>query len=678
MKKAELLNRKVLKATAKMLGMAKSDKGELIKAKYTWDRNYRKYKHYTYYRAIEEDEILTVAIYLRSDLASGGTVPYYQIYLDKKENDFITYNFRESKWSNAKIDLLKLDYEYGRTYGEKSYSSVGDKKIVNNYLQRRLDKNQGKPIGTKEIEAAVLDYQFDVRSQELARKHRSELTEIDGVMNTVPAIPKDFIKWCENSALYASRYIFYKAERNVKEGYCSHCKEIVPIKGPKRNKKGKCPNCNSNILYKPWKGQKNILDEIDVTLAQQLTDGSGIVLRRFHVGKLYKQDLFYKNNELVVFESERKTLNQFFEQKQYYEFGEYKSTGIRRWCYQRKQNYFNYWNYSNATCLYTPNLRKVFKETKLKYIPIKTLLNKHKGDSYDVRVALQSMEETNCMEFLIKAGLHNLAWDVFKGSTEKIKKEITPWECLGIKKRSIAFCKEMDITYKQLLFVQEADEVDVLLTKEQIVFMENNKIDKNIVKYMKGTTPHKMLRYIKENISNQQRYMDYLNMRCQMKYDLSNSIILYPRNLQEEHDKITIEVNENKAMLRMDEVRNKFPDIRTNFESINNMYGYDSDIYFIRPAKSAEEIVQEGRSLHHCVGGDSYLQKHNNGESYILLLRQRSNPKKPFITVEIKNNEIKQWYAAHDKKPEEIKKDIDMLLAKYCKLLSKKIERKAS
>ena len=75
----------------------------------------------------------------------------------------------------------------------------------------------------------------------------------------------------------------------------------------------------------------------------------------------------------------------------------------------------------------------------------------------------------------------------------------------------------------------------------------------------------------------------------------------------------------------------------------------------IRPARSAEEIVTEGRILHHCVGGDNYLRKHNEGETYILMLRQQEYLEVPYITVEINesNDRIIQWYGAHDRKPDE-------------------------
>ena len=64
----------------------------------------------------------------------------------------------------------------------------------------------------------------------------------------------------------------------------------------------------------------------------------------------------------------------------------------------------------------------------------------------------------------------------------------------------------------------------------------------------------------------------------------------------------------------------------------------------------------EGRLLHHCVGGDNYLRKHNEGKTYILMLRFKTDPNTPYITVEIDANRpgIIQWYGAHDRKPDAI------------------------
>ena len=63
----------------------------------------------------------------------------------------------------------------------------------------------------------------------------------------------------------------------------------------------------------------------------------------------------------------------------------------------------------------------------------------------------------------------------------------------------------------------------------------------------------------------------------------------------------------------------------------------------------------EGRLLHHCVGGNTYLAKHNTGKTYILMLRFKEEPDIPYITVEIdaKNPRILQWYGDKDRKPDE-------------------------
>ncbi len=97
---------------------------------------------------------------------------------------------------------------------------------------------------------------------------------------------------------------------------------------------------------------------------------------------------------------------------------------------------------------------------------------------------------------------------------------------------------------------------------------------------------------------------------------------------------------------------------------------YEDGGLCIRLAESAAEIVMEGRLLHHCVGGDNYLSKHNRGDSYILMLRTREEPEIPYITVEIRNNQILQWYGEYDKKPN--RERIEAWLTGYIENLNRK------
>ena len=60
----------------------------------------------------------------------------------------------------------------------------------------------------------------------------------------------------------------------------------------------------------------------------------------------------------------------------------------------------------------------------------------------------------------------------------------------------------------------------------------------------------------------------------------------------------------------------------------------------------SEDIVQEGKRLHHCVGG--YAQRHINGAVTILFLRR--NEKVPMVTIEMSGNSIRQIHGWDDER----------------------------
>ena len=145
---------------------------------------------------------------------------------------------------------------------------------------------------------------------------------------------------------------------------------------------------------------------------------------------------------------------------------------------------------------------------------------------------------------------------------------------------------------------------------------------------------------------------------------MTDSIVLFPKDLAESHARITLEINEKKNKERMIKKNEEFPEIEQSYQKLCRKYEYKKDGYIIRPASSAAEIIREGTALHHCVGAsDTYMSRHAKGTSYILLLRKVSAPDVPYCTVEIAGNRIKQWYQAYDNKPDA--KDIQPWLDKY-------------
>lgn len=269
------------------------------------------------------------------------------------------------------------------------------------------------------------------------------------------------------------------------------------------------------------------------------------------------------------------------------------------------------------------------------------------------------------IEFLLKKGLIMLAEATISQRKTQIKPGKTVWDRLGIRQNRIEqLVKEKGNTELLELFRLEAatgqqwpDELVPDIRK--LGFREFS----YALRYMTIT---KYVRYITGQGGSwaQNRYDDYLKMKAAAGYDMTDSITLFPKDLDEAHSRITLEINEKKNEERMKEKNEKFPEIAMNYQSLCKKYEYKKDGYIIRPANSAAEIIREGTALHHCVGAsDTYMSQHAKGTSYILVLRKLSAPDVPYCTVEISRNQIRQWYQAYDKKPDA--KDIQPWLDKY-------------
>jgi len=100
-------------------------------------------------------------------------------------------------------------------------------------------------------------------------------------------------------------------------------------------------------------------------------------------------------------------------------------------------------------------------------------------------------------------------------------------------------------------------------------------------------------------------------------------------NMQEAERKKVLE----KKMKKLDEERIKL--------------NYDEDNFIIRLPENLAEIVNEGSSLHHCVGG--YTNSHASGDTTILFLRRRTNPTVPFYTIEVCNGRVCQIHGFGNK-----------------------------
>lgn len=170
------------------------------------------------------------------------------------------------------------------------------------------------------------------------------------------------------------------------------------------------------------------------------------------------------------------------------------------------------------------------------------------------------------------------------------------------------------------------------------------------------STVKKAINYIKRQkcyngitFTKASHYIDYINLRQELGYDMTNTVYIFPKDLEGKHDELTKLKRERADDLYIERKNREYERIEANYEKLNQKLFRKHKGLYIRPASSAGEIIREGRQLHHCVGGDNYLSSHNEKKTIILLLRHREEP---FYTVELsKNLEVLQFYSAHDRQP---------------------------
>lgn len=128
-------------------------------------------------------------------------------------------------------------------------------------------------------------------------------------------------------------------------------------------------------------------------------------------------------------------------------------------------------------------------------------------------------------------------------------------------------------------------------------------------------------------------WKDYIRAAEALGYDLSNPLIQMPRDLQGKHDEVT----RNWQVLLDQEAAVKAEEL---FAKLQVKYGFEGDGYLIRAPYTPEEIAEEGKALHHCVGG--YAQRHIEGKTTILFLRSMAEPATPYVTIEMHGTELAQ------------------------------------
>ncbi len=137
-----------------------------------------------------------------------------------------------------------------------------------------------------------------------------------------------------------------------------------------------------------------------------------------------------------------------------------------------------------------------------------------------------------------------------------------------------------------------------------------------------------------------QTWLDYTNQARELGRDMTNHNVMFPKRLFEAHDETAEEYNLYKRKKEKKKLAKVNKEERKSIKERELKYNFEYEGMFIRVAKSAWEVTEEGRILRHCVAG--YAQRHMANKTTILFLRDKKAPKTSLYTIEMDGNKLCQ------------------------------------
>ena len=665
MKKKELRQIRKLRATAEMLKMAAADVPKRILAGW-WGKTDWKYQTGMYLRCEVRKGILHVAVFLADYLRMGSRKAAFDLYINKEEGGkFLTYQCETEKWFTAKLD--RLPWPSYLLHSEEKWISPKDDELIKTYLGSYCGGYEG-----------LLDYQLRVRSEELSRKHERETDKWDRDLMQTPELPKDWNRWVFKVGI-RENFIFYRyVRKGADHGYCTWCEAEVPIRKPRHNRTGRCPVCRRRVVYKAL-GKIRVTDarEDNLYLFQRCKDG--VMLRVFGAGIRYRSGMvnlperFCSEKRRLIYDREGLLLRRYY-------YGFYKQK-YNRWIEgeEPKHYYDKYYYYKRDESgpVYGRTLPDLSRH-ELRNTGLREYLSRQK--EADPENYLSILEKRPELERIAKGGLACLAKEYLKSSSkgDLFKKDETALtRMLGINSMELKRLRANNGGFLFLEWLQLEKRTGKILDDGMISWFCSEEIAPDDLRFIRKNMSetqicHYIKRQMKENGMNSSEILtvwrDYLSMAERFGMNVDDSIVYRTGKLRQRHDELVERMEDENMLKRAEELQTEYPQTGQILQELKEIYEYADDVYSITVPSGITDILQEGRSLHHCVGkGNIYFDRINRRESYILFLRKAAEPQKPWITLEMEpDGTVRQKSTTYNRQAEE-RPQIEAFLKKWQK-----------
>ena len=225
--------------------------------------------------------------------------------------------------------------------------------------------------------------------------------------------------------------------------------------------------------------------------------------------------------------------------------------------------------------------------------------------------------------------LYNLAQKPYEfknfGSFQKI---------FGISKDYYDFMKKYNITYAQLKILKLFKEKDIKKIRHLENYISYGSDMTDLEEISEYISLNRFIKYSKKCQKKVDTYLykDYLRFAKILGFDLKNNKYAFPKNLREEHDKLSNQYKIQNKKIICDLIKKRGKELSSN--------KYQNKKFIIFPALSIESLKDESKQQNNCV--QTYAEKYATGTCDIYFMRDINKPKKSLVTIEVKNNSVVQ------------------------------------
>lgn len=612
-----------------------------------------KYIIRTAVKIVGHRRLLILCLYARGN--TPGDRPRLAYTIFQASDSFITYDHQpdtKTVWRTAMLENLEQEYRF--LIEKCAFYSRPDEVRVINFCKPHVAVQL---CGTGF--SAISHMQQQLRDKETLQRQKGREQKIRSRLSGLNPLPCDLEEWLRRKVLPAYFFYDYRKGKKAIRGLCSACGQEIELTGVRHNAAGVCPHCDRELTMKANKKRGYIWDRVTATVVQRF-HGNSLIIR---IVKAYHD--FPKNGpvEMNCYEETRIIIdpqkNGALGEEVYHNSGD--SVGITRWKKGYPPvSYLFQRNFNVETCgfLYCKNLSRALKGTPWQYCQLREF---YEGvhDQMEVGPYLISYRKIPSIEFFVKLKLFWLVTHVvyrndgekdinLNGKNLREVLQIDPSDLPRLQK------PEADIHILRLLRILRA--AGHQPSEEFFTWVNANELTEmnQLALALNNTTPHKLMRYLDQLFSKLKKityrgcagvlsdYSDYLGFCEQLQYDLKNEFVLFPKNFKRAHDQAN-------DLIKQHRVEQYDPQIAAMQKELKDRYQFKADGLIVLPPHSAREIVVEGQKLRHCVGG--YAQSMAEKRTVILFIRQEAKRNKPFFTVEVQGDKIRQVRGSNNRAP---------------------------